>query len=820
MTRPFLFFFLFFFTALQAQVLERDLSKEHWAFSISEKNDFLPAKIPGTVHTDLYRNKRIEDPFFGDNEKKIQWIENKDWVYTTSFLVTQQEIKFNHQELVFEGLDTYAQVKLNGQVILDADNMFRQWQVNIKEVLHVGKNNLEIVFFSAVKKGKDLALQLPYTLPGDEKVFTRKAQYQYGWDWGPRFVTAGIWKPIKLKFWDFAMMKEVSVSQNIQKDKAELDFQLEILADQKGTVSVEVNQSKYTFTILKGITILHCPYLIKNPKLWWPNGLGDATLYSFQIQMMHNGKLLGNKQLQLGLRTIDLVQEKDTDGKSFYFKVNGVPVYMKGANVIPFHSFLPEVSSNTYTKMVLNAREAHMNMLRVWGGGVYGDDDFYKACDQNGILVWQDFMFACAMYPVDKAFVSNVTQEATDQVKRLQNHPSLALWCGNNESDEGWKNWEWQKQYKYSSGDSTTIWKNYETLFHRVLPKVVDSLSANKTIYWPSSPSIGWGHPESLTQGDSHYWGVWWGVEPIEQYQEKVGRFMSEYGLQGMPDVATFKAVMSPEDYKNGTSEAFKNHQKHPNGTAYIKTYIERDFKVPKTFEHYVFVSQLQQALGLKIAIESHRRAKPYNMGTLYWQLNDCWPVTSWSSIDFFGRKKALQYQVKESFEPVLLSVHQTAQTLELFSSNDELKAYSGEFKLQLISFEGKVLWEHSFTGNIDKNTSQKQYGQSLSLFSNFNLNQAFLKMSFKSSDKILENIHFFSKPKDLILGQAPILFKRISKNTLEIRSSTLKKDVFLSGEGCEFGDNYFDLLPNTPKYVSFKGMVKNIKELSLGDIP
>lgn len=815
-----IFGFLLWTNLFHAQVIERDLSRENWFFSVSTKQDFLKATVPGTVHTDLLQNKRIEDPFWGDNEKKIQWIEQEDWVYKSSFWVTKTEINTINQELIFEGLDTYASVKLNGISILTADNMFRQWKVNVKDVLRLGKNDLEIVFFSAVKKGKEAAAKLPYVLPGDEKVFARKAQYQYGWDWGPRFVTAGIWKPITLKCWKNVSLENVAVQQKLSNEVAELDFQTEISSDQNQIIEIWINSTKKTFAIHKGITLLHVPYRINHPKLWWPNGLGDPTLYPFKIKIKQQNTLLEQKQLNLGLRTIELVQDKEAVGKSFYFKVNGVPVYMKGANVIPFHSFLPKVTSEAYQKMVQVAKDSHMNMLRVWGGGVYGDDAFYDACDANGILVWQDFMFACAMYPGDNNFVDNVKNEAEDQVKRLQNHPSLTLWCGNNENDEGWKNWGWQKQYQYTPQDSTTIWKHYEKVFYDVLPNVLNRVSVNKTIYWPSSPSIGWGHQESFAQGDSHYWGVWWGVEPVEKYKEKVGRFMSEYGLQGMPALETFK-TFAKTDALNLNSGAVKNHQKHPNGTAYIQTYIERDFRVPTTFEKYIYVSQLQQALGIKTAIEAHRRAKPYNMGTLYWQLNDCWPVTSWSSIDFYGRKKALQYQVKESYAPVLLSVNQTETTWELFGCNDELKTYKGNFSLQLVSFKGEILWQKNLESKIPQNTSTKLYSQALSDFANFNLKEAYLSVKFLSGTHIaFERTHYFVKPKDLILEDTPLKFNITGENQLELLAPILKKNVYLYGEDCEFEDNFFDLYPNTTRKVYFKGNVENIKVLSLVDIP
>ncbi|UPT69479.1 MAG: hypothetical protein M0D53_09800 [Flavobacterium sp. JAD_PAG50586_2] len=381
-------------------------------------------------------------------------------------------------------------------------------------------------------------------MPGDEKVFTRKAQYHYGWDWGPRFVTSGIWKKVSLQFWNKAHITNVKCNQ-LSAEKGELQFVTEIQSTVQGKFQLRINDKTKVINLKKGINRIVIPYTIENPKLWWPNGLGSPHLYPFQINLLQNTVSLSKKELRIGLRTIELIQEKDEMGKSFYFKVNGEPVFMKGANYIPPDSFLPRATDSVYKSIVKKAKNANMNMLRVWGGGVYADDAFYNECDENGILVWQDFMFACAMYPGNDDYVNNVKNEVIDNVNRLQNHPSIALWCGNNEIDEGWHNWGWQKQYKYSAQDSAKIWNDYQKLFHQLIPKTLDSLfSKDKNRYWPSSPSIGWGKKESLTQGDSHYWGVWWGKEPFDVYEKKVGRFMSEYGFQGMPALETLQSVV------------------------------------------------------------------------------------------------------------------------------------------------------------------------------------------------------------------------------------------------------------------------------------
>ena len=453
-------------------------------------------------------------------------------------------------------------------------------------------------------------------------------------------------------------------------------------------------------------------------------------------------------------------------------------------------------------------------MLRVWGGGVYGDEVFYNACDENGILVWQDFMFACAMYPGDKNFVQNIKKEVIDQVNQLQNHASLALWCGNNENDEGWKNWGWQKQFNYSKADSTQIWNDYKKVFHEIIPKVLDSLvSKEKNIYWESSPSIGWGKKESLLQGDSHYWGVWWGKEPFEIYKTKVGRFMSEYGFQGMPSLKTFNKFTNNLSFD---SESVKSHQKHPTGYQTINEYLERDYKIPTNFEDYIYVSQLLQAHGMKIAIEAHRRAKPYCMGTLYWQLNDCWQVTSWSSLDYYGNWKAFHYQAKKSYENLLLSVNEEDNNYNVYLINDNFQNYSGKLQLELVSFDGKSLWNSTVNCESKENSSAIVASIPKENFNLFDLKKSVLKIQFENN---VATEFFFAKPKDLKLEKPTIQIKKLDENTIEITTDVLAKNVFLSTENeTFFDDNYFDLLPNEKKTIKLSKPFSAIKIKTLFD--
>ncbi len=814
-----LFAFIFIQNILFAQYSERSLSSGNWQFKNSKDKNWLPAKVPGTVHLDLMANKLIPDPFKDENEKKVQWVENENWDYQTRFEISSKEFDFTNIDLVFNGLDTFSEIYLNGKLLKKTDNMFRKWEIPVKDYLKKGTNLLQVKFKSAVSTGKELAKNIPYTLPESPRSLVRKAQYQFGWDWAPRLVTAGIWKEVQLQFWNNAKINVVKDHQSMSSEAFnDFRFEIEIDADKEGVYTLDINKVIKEICLKKGINTMMIPYDMSGMKLWNPNGRGEANLHNFEIKLSKNHQSIHTKNIRIGLRTIDFVQEKDEKGKSFYFKVNGYPLYIKGTNWIPADSFSPRITKEKYQKLIKAVKDANMNMIRVWGGGIYEDEEFYKACDENGILVWQDFMFAGSFYPADSEFLDNVKEEVKDQVNRLQNHPSIALWCGNNEIDEAIVNWGYQKQFKYSKADSLQVWKNYKKLFHEVIPNTLkENLTPDKNIYWPSSPSIGWGHPESLTEGDSHYWGVWWGEQPFEIYNEKVGRFMSEYGFQGMPTLATTKSMFSGVSDLNLKNVTIKAHEKHSRGWEIINKYMERDYKIPTDFVKYNYVSQLLQARGMQMAIEAHRRAKPYNMGTLYWQLNDCWPVVSWSSIDYLGNWKAFHYQAKRSYEPVMLSVHETDKAYDIYFINDQMKDLQGVSGVELIDFEGKFLWGMDALDTLDANSSKKHFEVSKKEFSEFDLSKLVLKAYFNTDSVKHEKLFFFKSPKELKLSKPNIVIKKISPTEIEVSTDILAKDVYLIGD-IHFSDNFFDLLPGTSKRIILSGSLEKVEVMSLFD--
>ncbi|KFF26250.1 beta-mannosidase [Chryseobacterium vrystaatense] len=823
MNRSVLFTFLFIQNIMLAQLAERNLSSEKWTFKNTKEKNWLSAKIPGTVHLDLMDNKIIPDPFKDENEKKVQWIENEDWEYKAVFKVSSKELSNDHIDLIFNGLDTFSDIYLNGKLLKKTNNMFRKWEIPVKDLLKAGDNELKIRFRSAVKEGKEFAEKVPFTMPESPRSFVRKAQYQFGWDWGPRLVTAGIWKDVKLEFWNSVKIQTVKDHYNSSPELLDFNFEVEINAEKPGSYTLNINKINKTVALKKGSNKIKIPYDISGFKLWQPNGWGEANLHDFKIELSKSNKVLDQKNIRIGLRTVELVQEKDAQGKSFYFKVNGKPLYAKGANWIPADSFSPRLTREKYQKLIKDAKDAHMNMIRIWGGGIYEDDEFYKACDENGILVWQDFMFAGSFYPADEDFLTNVKEEVKDQVNRLQNHPSMALWCGNNEIDEAIVNWGYQKQFKYSKDDSLQVWKDYKKLFHEVIPNALqENLTPDKNIYWPSSPSIGWGHKESLTEGDSHYWGVWWGEQPFEIYNEKVGRFMSEYGFQGMPSLQAVQSMFSGKPDLNLQNSTVKAHEKHGRGWEIINEYMKRDYKIPADFVQYNYISQLLQARGMKIAVEAHRRAKPYNMGTLYWQLNDCWPVVSWSSIDYSGNWKALQYQMKRSFEQQVILTDEKDGNLHFYAVNDGIKNFIDvNVEIKVINFDGKVVKETKAFSKEKTLESILHFDpiETQNIIAESDRNTTFLQVILKDTEgkTIAVNNHFFAKPKDLQLKKPTIKIKRTAADEIEISTDVLAKDVYLIGD-IHFSDNFFDLLPNTSKRIKLSKPLKNIEVMSLWD--
>ena len=804
---------------------------ENWTFRSVDDKQWNNAMVPGTIHTDLIAIGKIDNPFYRLNEHDVQWVDKKDWIYRTSFELTEDVLNKQNSYLEFSGLDTYAKIFLNDTLLANTNNMFRSYDIDVKDFLKLGTNKLEVLLESPIKKGIQKHDQLGYSIPvsgndlaeigkveGDKRVsvFNRKAGYHFGWDWGPRLVTSGIWKSVKLKSWDQFKINDLYIQQEILDETAILNASINLTVD-KDIVSKDIRVDiivdgdlveTSAVTLKSGENNLEVPFEIKDPKLWWPNGMGEQALYNIEVRLSSDN-YQASASHRIGLRIIELVREPDSIGTSFYFKVNGHSVFMKGANYIPQDIFLARPKKVNYEYILSSAQEANMNMIRVWGGGIYEKDEFYDLCDEKGLLVWQDFMFACAMYPGSKSYLENVKQEAIENVKRLRNHPSLALWCGNNEVLIAWNNWGWKDGVikNQSKQIADTIFKSYEDIFHKILPDVVKKHD-NTRSYWPSSPGSAFGKTQKMESGNAHFWWVWWGKKPFDSYNDSIPRFMAEFGFQSFPEFNSVKKYTLPEDYSI-YSDVMKSHQRSSIGNETIEEYLLRDYNQPKDFENLLYVSQLLQAHGIKIGIEAHRRNRPRCMGSLYWQLNDCWPVASWSGIDYYGKWKALHYTVKDVFSSLLISHEELDDRFNIFVISDSLDSIDATLKLRLIDFQGNELKKWSEEINVVSSSSAIKMNLLKSeLLDESRLKDKLLLLELidKSNNILTQNKIYFAPFKELELSKPNLSYSILEKEDVFeviLRTEKLAKDVFLvSSSTSNFSDNFFDLLPGIEKKV------------------
>jgi beta-mannosidase len=791
-----------------------------WQFRQVNSETWHPADVPGCVHTDLLHNKMIGDPFYRDYERQQQWIGKTDWEYQTTFRITQQLLAHKQVELVFEGLDTYAEVYLNDSLVLHADNMFRTWRVKTNN-LRMGDNTLKVVFRSPINEilpqmGK-MAYQLPAGNDQGEKTspYTRKAPYQFGWDWGPRFVTSGIWQPVFLEAWDSARVSDLHIAQKeVTKEQAALTAQVDIVSAIAGDAELVIEDlghrvvtTKQAIKLVAGSNHFNLDFTVTKPALWWPNGLGDHPLYKYRASILIGKKMIAEKRTSVGLRSLEVHQETDSWGKSFTFIINGVPVFAKGANWIPADSFPTRITKEKYRWLLKSAADANMNMLRVWGGGIYESDEFYDTCDELGILVWQDFMFACSMYPGNQEFLDNVRAEAEDNVRRLRNHPSIAIWSGNNEIEGAWFNWGWKQSLPSS------VWDDYQKIFDGVLKEVCGSLDPER-LYWPSSPHGGLpDDPNSLKSGDTHSWKVWHFAAPFTDYQKEFPRFMSEYGFQSFPQIETVEsyALATEHDIQSPVMMA---HQRHPRGNQLIKEYMLREYASPKDFESFLYVSQVLQAEGIKVGAEHLRRIMPRNMGSLYWQLDDCWPVASWSSIDYYGRWKALQYYAKRFYSPVLISPHVEADNLNFYVVSDLTQPTKGLINVEVRDLEGNKLTSFRRDVVAAPLHSESYYNLPIKdLLNGREANSLMVYCEFIVNGKVISSNEYFFQPfKDLLLPPAQVnsvVAKIPDGYKVTLTTNKLAKSVYLStNTNGFFSDNYFDLLPDKLLEVEFRTRV------------
>jgi beta-mannosidase len=667
-----------------------------WRFRQSGTDPWLKASVPGGVHTDLLALGRIPDPFFRDNELRVQWVAEQDWEYRKPFRADPALLRGEKTFLVCDGLDTLAEVSLNGRTLGAADNMFRSWRWETTGLLRNGENELAVLFRSPLAYIRARQAQRPLTGGGDIPggPYLRKSPYHWGWDWGPKLPAIGIWQDIRLEGYSAARLADVHVRQRHAGKAVRVSARAAVECHAAAPLRLRAVLRAPDGTRLESAAPVsegtgEISLTVEHPRLWWPAGMGAQDLYRLAVSLESEGAVLDRREYSIGLRTIELRREADAWGESFAFVVNGAPLFAKGADWIPADSFPPRVSDGRLRALLRSAADAHMNMLRVWGGGTYGEERFYDLCDRLGLLVWQDFMFACGIYPDDDAFAENVRREAVDNVRRLRHRASLALWCGNNEMEQGWSDWKWNRP---DDPDNQRLKAGYDRMFHRLIPSVVAAEDPDRP-YWPSSASSGEPvvDPNGQRRGDMHYWGVWHERKPFTAYRGQFPRFASEFGFQSLPPFPTIRSFTAPGD-RNLTAYVMEHRQRSGPGNRVILSQLLDTFRLPKNFSALAYLSMILQAEGMRIGVEHWRRNRARVGGTIIWQLNDCWPAISWSSLDYFGRWKALHYAARRFYAPVLLSVLDDGLRRGLHVTNDLTSAWEGEIRWRLESLGGKIL--------------------------------------------------------------------------------------------------------------------------------
>jgi len=809
---------------LRSSISTLPLATAAWRFRATSDKTWLAATVPGCVHTDLLAAGKIPDPFFGTNELSLQWIEERDWEYRTIFTVDAALLAEEVVELVADGLDTVATVTLNGREVARTDNMFVGYRWAVKPLLRTGRNELHIHFRSAMDyiRSASPAFTPPkeFNDPVGRCVRIRKQQCQFGWDWGPRFVTAGIWRDIRLEGWTTNRLTDVRITQDHAVDGTVTLACAPVFtrADETIICTAVVSLAGREIARMEfsgadggshGLTIQH-------PCLWWPAGQGTQVLYDISVTGRDAlGRELGTIRQRVGLRTIVLDRSPDQWGESFRFIVNGRPVFLKGANWIPAHCFVAGLTRADYERDLRAAASAHMNAIRVWGGGIYESDHFYDLCDELGLLVWQDFMFSCTLYPGDDAFLATVRAEAEYQVKRLRHRACLALWCGNNEL---------VSLNEQSLHDSAAR-LGYEALFHQTLPEITAQHDA-VTPYWPSSPWRGVieaAHANGEKRGDTHYWDVWHARHPVKDYEKWSFRLVSEFGMQSYSSPGT-NATFCPRGDINIFGPAMENHQKNRAGNQIILDYVSRRYRLPKSQDDLIYLSQLNQAYCMQIGVEHYRRLMPRCMGALYWQLNDCWPVASWSSIEFTGQWKALHYAARRFFAPALVSAHvpgdekpkignyrdSTIGDVHLHTVYDAPAPAKGVLRWELWRLNGRRVLAGRKSVHLGPGESVRQASLDLRPFmAKHGRDNLYLRLGLEVARKtVSEQTVFLSPPRflDLPRGTARVTARSLTANEFEL---TFRSPVLLHAVAFELPglvhtatDNYFDLHPGIAKII------------------
>lgn len=770
----------------------------------------IPASVPGSVYHDLLHAGKMDDPYFRDNEYDALKISSNDYEYSRPFFISDE---IQHSDMVYlscRGLDTLSEIYVNDMHIADTNNMFRTYEWDIKPFIHEGENSIKVIFRSPVNfvtqmDDKDHLVSSSCAVRGISHI--RKASCMFGWDWGPKLPDMGIWRDIFITYGNSGRITDMYVRTRPQDGKYILDIELEnqifssdLDAENHITVTAPDGQ---TFTTTSSGN--HASLSVENPHLWWPRGYGEQPLYSVKNELYMNGLLVDCMTKTIGLREITVNRDPVEDGTKFEFTVNGVSIFVMGADYIIEDNILARVNKDKTERLILDCTEANYNIIRVWGGGLYPADYFFDLCDKYGLLVWQDFMFANAMYHYDESFLQNIAHEIKDNIKRLRHHACLAIWCGNNEIEE-----LWEGRWKKNNWGTPALKADYIKLFEAFIPELVKKYDPDR-FYWPSSPSSGgsFDNPSGEAHGDMHYWGVWHDDEPFTAFRNLYPRMMTEFGLQSFPDFKTIESFTLPED-RNIFSYVMESHQKSRTGNTKIMNYVGMLYKYPKDFASLIYVSQLIQAEGIKYGVEHWRRNRGRCMGAIYWQLNDCWPVASWSSIDSFGRWKALHYLAKRFYAPIMISACEEDTKAALWMCNETQSSVCGKVVWRLIR-NNEVLASDETDAPLPPLSAAKIIDLDFSEYLDTpeNRRSTFLEYHFVIENTVIsEGTVCFVKYKHFSFEKPDIKTKIWNDNgrlKVTVSAEHFAKFVRLDLKETDavFSDNYFDLVGGEEKTVS-----------------
>ena len=795
-----------------------------WSFKNPKTSEWNAFGEKGSIQEKLYQSGELPDPFYGKNEELYQWIETYKWEFKSQFYLTEEQFKAKKIAIHFPNVDTYADVYVNGKLVGQTDNFFHPFNFEIRSLLQCGYNDIRVVFTPPTlyhqKRYESESFHFP--APNDPALLkvaplSRKPQYQFGWDWALRMNTMGFSKPVEIRIEKENEISALSI-QTLTIPKEELFARLKYVLSLKDTSndfsiqSVLYGELPVKMNPTSGH--LEAEVIQYNPQLWWPAGISEPNLYQDTLRLFVHGKLVDEKPIQFGIRTAELIQQKDKWGTSYEFKVNGVSVFCKGADFIPPSVFPASISEEDWRFQVEQMSKANFNMVRVWGGGFYPDEAFFRACDEKGIMVWQDFMFACAMYPGDDTFLKTVETEFNFQIPRISAHPSVVLFNGNNEVDVAWKNWGFQSQYDLSTSEQEIILKAYNDLFKGLAPRIVTSWT--NTSYIHTSPLSNWGNDDFYNHGSQHFWGVWHGKDPMSHFASKIGRFNAEYGFQSFPELSTIKSFAEPKDFTLN-SAVMKHHQKSYVGNGMIQKHSDLLYGSTKDFNRFVYYSQLTQRHAVSSAVSGHRLDTPRCMGTLYWQLNDCWPAPTWSSIDYFGNWKALHYAMREDFQPVAILQKTTEKgAVEFYVKSDVMENQVLSYKVFVYALNGNARSASPLQINGDATVGYQEHKL---IWSVIPKNEQLIRVEL--SNGITRDFLVGPSPKKRAV-QIDLAIKNVDKSNktadILVKNSAFCADLWLFSQktGITFDRNFVHLLPGEHLVrIQYAGDVPQISDFS-----